>query len=121
MFTVGQKVICKQYGEGVVYCVDDDETYPVCVELAGGWACYTKDGKLYKDDDEPCLSVRSDVMFTVGQEVFSPNYGKGVVTRIDGESLFYSVEVMFHDGSVEGFTQSGKEFISEDQPSLVKV
>ena len=60
-------------------------------------------------------------MFTVGQEVFSPNYGKGVVTRIDGESLLYPVEVTFHDGSVEGFTRSGKEFISEDQPSLVKV
>lgn len=60
-------------------------------------------------------------VFTVGQEVFSPNYGKGVVTRIDEEALFYPVQVTFHDGSVEEFTQSGKEFISEDQPSLVKV
>ena len=59
-------------------------------------------------------------MFTVGQEVFSPNYGNGVVTRIDEEALFYPVEVTFHDGSVEEFTHSGKEFISEVQPSLVK-
>ena len=60
-------------------------------------------------------------MFTVDQEVFSANYGKGVVTRILEEALFYPVEVTFHEGSVEEFTQSGKEFISEDQPSLVKV
>ena len=59
-------------------------------------------------------------MFTVGQEVFSPNYGNGVVTRIDEEALLYPVEVTFHDGSVEEFTQGGKEFISEVQPSLVK-
>ena len=59
-------------------------------------------------------------MFTVGQDVFSPNYGKGVVTCILAEALVYPVEVTFHDGSVEEFTQSGKEFISEDQPSLVK-
>ena len=56
MFKVGQKVICKKCGEGVVYCVDD-ETYAVCVEFIGGWACYTKDGKLYENDDEPCLYV----------------------------------------------------------------
>ena len=57
MFEVGQKVICKVYGEGVVDGVDDDETYAVCVEFIGGWACYTKDGKLYEDDAEPSLSV----------------------------------------------------------------
>ena len=60
-------------------------------------------------------------MFTVGQEVFSPNYGKGVVTRIDEEALRFPVRVTFHDGYVEYFTHSGKEFISEDHPSLVKV
>ena len=60
-------------------------------------------------------------MFTVGQEVFSANYGKGVVTCILAEPLVYPVQVTFHDGSVEEFTQSGKEFISEDQPSLAKV
>ena len=60
-------------------------------------------------------------VFTVGQEVFSPNYGKGVVTCILEEALFYPVQVTFNDGSVEEFTQSGKEFISEDQPSLIKV
>ena len=60
-------------------------------------------------------------MFTVGQEVFSPNYGKGVVTRIGEEAMLYPVQVTFHDGYVEFFTRSGKEFITEDQPSLVKV
>ena len=60
-------------------------------------------------------------MFTVGQEVFSPNYGKGVVTCILEEALFYPVQVTFNDGSVVEFTLSGKEFISEDHPSLVKV
>ena len=60
-------------------------------------------------------------MFKVGQEVFSPNHGKGVVTRIDEEALFYPVQVTFQDGDVEYFTHSGKEFITEDHPSLVKV
>ena len=59
-------------------------------------------------------------MFAVGQEVFSYECGKGVVTRIDEEALFYPVQVTFHDGSVEWFTQSGKDLISEVKPSLVK-
>ena len=57
MFKVGQKVTCKKHGEGVVYYVDDSETYPVYVELVGGWATYTKDGKVYEGEDEPSLSV----------------------------------------------------------------
>ena len=58
MFTKGQKVWCKKCGEGVVYCVDDDETYAVCVEFITGESdAYTSDGKLYEDDAEPSLSV----------------------------------------------------------------
>ena len=58
MFKVGQKVICKQYGEGVVEGTDEDGAYPVDVEfISGEWDCYTEDGKLYKDDDKPSLSV----------------------------------------------------------------
>ena len=60
MFKVGQKVICKEYGEGVVVdvWVDVYQTYPVDVEfLKGGWEDYTTDGKLYEADDEPSLSV----------------------------------------------------------------
>ena len=60
-------------------------------------------------------------MFTAGQEVFSSNYGKGVVTCIDEEAIFYQVQVTFHDGTVTEFTQSGKEFVTEKHPSLVKV
>ena len=60
-------------------------------------------------------------MFTVGQVVFSSNHGKGVVTTVDKDAMLYPVEVTFHDGSVEEFTQSGKEFISEERPSLVKI
>ena len=60
-------------------------------------------------------------MFVVGQKVFSSNHGEGVVTCITEEALLYPVEVTFHDGSVEKFTQSGKEFISEERPSLVKI
>ena len=58
MFTEGQKVRCKRYGEGVVENVDEDGTYPVDVVFAnGGLICYTADGKLHEDDDEPCLIV----------------------------------------------------------------
>ena len=58
MFKVGQKVICKVYGEGVVVGVDAGEIYPVDVEFITGESdAYTSDGKLYEDDDEPCLSV----------------------------------------------------------------
>ena len=58
MFKVGQKVICKQYGEGVVEGIDEYGAYPVDVDfITGEWDYYTEDGKLYKDDDEPSLSV----------------------------------------------------------------
>ena len=58
MFKVGQKVICKVHGEGVVSDVWDDQAYPVDVEfLKGGWEDYTVDGKLYENDDKPSLSV----------------------------------------------------------------
>ena len=58
MFKVGQKVICKVHGEGVVSCVDADGEYPVDVEFIGGaWDCYTEDGSWFENGDEPCLSV----------------------------------------------------------------
>ena len=58
MFKVGDKVICKVYGEGEVTLVVDMYTYPVEVDfLDGCWDGYTVDGKLNEDDDEPSLSV----------------------------------------------------------------
>ena len=63
MFKVGQKVICKTYGEGVVMIVmivgaGVNESYPVVVQfLSGEWDCYTKDGMIHEEDDEPSLSV----------------------------------------------------------------
>ena len=59
MFKVGQKVICKKYGEGVVYSVrDENQTYPVVVKFTRGvWDSYTDDGRWFEDDDEPSLSV----------------------------------------------------------------
>ena len=58
MFKVGQRVICKVHGEGVVSCVDVGEIYPVDVDFITGESdLYTSDGKLYEDDDEPSLSV----------------------------------------------------------------
>ena len=60
MFKVGQNVICKVCGEGVVTKVIEDthRTYPIEVDfLKGGWDGYTADGKLHEDDDEPSLSV----------------------------------------------------------------
>ena len=47
MFKVGQKVICKVYGEGVVTEINDMHIYPIGVEfLNGEWECYTSDGEL---------------------------------------------------------------------------
>ena len=58
MFTTGQKVWCKAYGEGVVVGVDEDGGCPVDVDFIGGeWDCYTEDGKFCEIDDEPSLSV----------------------------------------------------------------
>ena len=58
MFKVGDKVICKIYGEGEVTEVLNGYTYPVDVTfLSGEWEIYKEDGKLYEDDDEPSLSV----------------------------------------------------------------
>ena len=58
MFTVGQKVVCKVHGEGVVTEVEDIRTYPVEVDfLSGERECYTSDGELRFNDIEPSLSV----------------------------------------------------------------
>lgn len=58
MFTVGQKVYCKVYGEGEVTEVMDRRTYPVEVDfLNGEWEDYTVDGRMYKDDAELSLTV----------------------------------------------------------------
>ena len=58
MFKVGQKVICKVFGEGVVIEVEDMHTYPVEVDfLSGEWECYTSYGELRFNDVEPSLSV----------------------------------------------------------------
>ena len=58
MFKVGQKVICKVYGEGEVTEVEDMRTYPVEVDfLNGEWECYTSDGEMRFNEIEPSLSV----------------------------------------------------------------
>ena len=58
MFEVGQKVICKKYGEGTVTGTDEDGTYPVDVAfISDEWDCYTEDGKMFETDDEPSLYV----------------------------------------------------------------
>ena len=60
-------------------------------------------------------------MFNEGQTVWCLIYGQGVVTAVDESALWHPVEVTFYDGHVEWFTQGGRQFIMEDQPSLVKV
>ena len=57
MFTVGQKVRCGMFGEGVVSEVgDENQTYPVVVKfIRDVWDCYTDDGRWFEDDDEPSL------------------------------------------------------------------
>ena len=59
MFEVGQKVLCKVFGEGVVTEVDFLPVYPIKVSfLSGHFERYTEDGKMFgTDDDEPSLSV----------------------------------------------------------------
>ena len=130
MFTEGRKVWCKKYGEGVVSDVED--RYPYRVEvffLNGERACYTSYGKLNVSDAEPSLSViDSSKIFKpgqvtyrhkVGDEVFTLRHGRGTVTRIIEDALWYPVQVTFHDGSVVEFTYSGKQFIVETRPSLL--
>ena len=59
MFKVGQKVRCDMFGEGVVSEVgDENQAYPVVVKFVRDVRdCYTDDGRWFKDDDEPSLSV----------------------------------------------------------------
>ena len=58
MFKVGDKVVCKVFGEGVVTEVDFRTVYRIKVSfLSGVSEPYTEDGKMYEYDDEPRLSV----------------------------------------------------------------
>lgn len=60
-------------------------------------------------------------MFKVGQAVFSATHGKGVVTIVVDETMFYPVEVKFDSGIVEAYTLDGRLFISAKQPDLVVI
>ena len=58
MFKVGQKVVCKVFGEGVVTEVDFRTVYRIEVSfLSGEFESYTEEAKMYEYDDEPRLSV----------------------------------------------------------------
>ena len=58
MFKVGQKVICKVHGEGVVTEVETTPPYRIEVDFLGGeWECYTSDGKWNFNDIVPSLTV----------------------------------------------------------------
>ena len=59
--------------------------------------------------------------FNIGQEVYSPNYGKGVVSDIDQKPIMYPLVVTFHDGRVIFYTRDGREFIMQEQPSLATI
>ena len=60
-------------------------------------------------------------MFKVGQEVFSATHGKGVVTKVENEIVFYPIEVKFVSGTAEAYTLDGRLFISAKQPDLVAI
>ena len=58
MFKVGQRVVCKVYGEGEVTDVKDEYTYGIEVSFQNvEWAYYTSEGKLWLANAEPSLSV----------------------------------------------------------------
>ena len=120
MFKVGQKVWCEKHGEGVVDNEAYVDTYPIKVEFVSGeCACYTEDGKLYKDDNKPRLSViEGDVMFKVGQKVRCDMFGEGVVSEVGDENQAYPVVVKFIRDVWDCYTDDGRWFEDDDEPSL---
>lgn len=60
-------------------------------------------------------------MFTEGQEVFSATYGKGVVTKVVAQIMFYPVKVKFDSGTCEAYTLDGKLFVYSKQPDLATI
>ena len=56
-------------------------------------------------------------MFTVGQKVWCKKCGEGVVTGTDEDGT-YPVDVEFISGEWECYTEDGKMFEPDDEPSL---
>ena len=56
-------------------------------------------------------------MFKVGQKVHCETYGEGVVTGTDEDGT-YPVDVEFIGGEWDCYTEDGKMFETDDEPSL---
>ncbi len=122
MFKVGQKVICKEYGDGVVTATSDAcEDYPIEVRFADGhYESYTLEGKLFENTQETHLTPREGENmpkdFYVGQKVWCALFGEGVVAEITHG--LYPVKVMFKNGDVTAYTSRGHMYSYSINQSL---
>lgn len=121
MFSVGDEVYSKRFGEGVVICVDDNDLYiyPIHVQWknSGKRSIFTPEGKynIHFNDPDVDICLLKGGEFKVGDHVISKHFGEGVVTHIaDLEQNEYPIEVHWTGAvprsfnSSEYFTVAGK-------------
>lgn len=121
MFKVGDKVVSKKYGEGIV--LDNaiiGTSFPVGVVFEDGLRVYfTKEGRFYENEESEKDIVLDEqpVGFQVGDIVEA--FGlKGVVVEINHEEVF-PVFVYFNETQEnEVFTFDGKFYAEHLNPTL---
>lgn len=142
-FKVGNKVYAPYRGYGTVTAIHSGTAYPIevtwdeceCADLAV--STFTKDGCLsqYFDNDDTILTVvekaslkkkdkksmaEEEAKFKVGDNVWSPHFGSGVVVDIAAGDKF-PIEVKWCDGIIpdyDFFTKDGQFDLSGANPDF---
>ena len=101
VFKVGDKVYCILYGWGIVYKIDDDDSYPVDVnfKLEGDMdtISYTCDGRLYSNTS-PTLSFTEYTLDDFSQErpIELPEVGEEIMVSDNGTIWKLATFINYH-------------------------
>lgn len=121
MFDVGDEVYSKNFGEGVVICVDDNDLslYPIHVQWKNSSkrSIFTSEGRynVHFNDPDTDICFLKTGLFKVGDHVISKHFGEGVVEHIDDpKTNTYPIQVYWIGAcprsfnSCELYTPDGK-------------
>ena len=119
-FKVGDKVYSLHWGDGVVININPGAIYPVEVKWSdGNYDCFTAQGQCDCDmadseiDIVPIDEVKKEPHFKVGDRVWSPHFGAGIVTNTEADSgAEFPIEVKFDNSYIDDdhnyFTKDGQ-------------
>lgn len=146
-FKLGDRVRSPKFGVGIVEDVNASEpTYPILVKWAEDsnneevYTHYTAEGQYYSDFGDACRDIElleeepeeekemanEESRFKVGDKVWSPNFGAGIVINVyDDDTNPYPVEVKWVSGANNialresaYFTKDGEFDYTSENPDM---